>query len=179
MNLYLKWIADGLILLIGLILFFSSLLNNNLNLALAFLIAAIILWVINGLFFNTFSILTFSWIISSAGFLLSICVFFIYGIEQVAHPNGAIIFHSSGIAGSLGIGLFSLFPILFIRQINNQYTHSKSNKSNLNNFKDLKNTPDKSKTTEKGKSQITKEISSDDWEIATDEDIDSGKYDLS
>ena len=120
MILNLKKIAGGLILIIGIILFFSSLLQQNLNFALVSLTSALIFWVLFGLLLDTFDVQMFSWVISTSGLLLSIAVFFLYGIEEVAHPVGAIVFHSSGIAGSLGIFLVSLFPILIIYQINSQ-----------------------------------------------------------
>ena len=127
MNLYLKNIACGLILIIGLILFLSSLLNNDFNMALVSLTCALIFWVLFGLLLDTFDVEMFSWVIASAGFLLAISVFFVYGVEKVAHPVGAILFHSSGIAGSLGIVLFSLFPILIMYQINSQNITLKQN----------------------------------------------------
>ena len=96
MSLYLKRITSGLILVIGLILFFSSLLNNNINLALVFLISALLFWVAFGLFLDTFDVQLFSWIISTSGFLLALSVFFLYGVEEVAHPIGAIVFHTGG-----------------------------------------------------------------------------------
>ena len=33
--------------------------------------------------------------------LLALSIFFLYGIEEVPHPIGAIVFHSGGIAGAL------------------------------------------------------------------------------
>ena len=108
MNLNLKKIASGLILVIGLILFFSSLFNNNLNLALVSLTSTLIFWVVYGLLLDTFDVRIFSWVISTAGFLLAISIFFLYGVEEVPHPIGAIVFHMGGIAVALGIGLFSL-----------------------------------------------------------------------
>tara|TARA_Y100001970_G_scaffold292646_1_gene434821 strand:+ start:2998 stop:3483 length:486 start_codon:yes stop_codon:yes gene_type:complete len=158
MDLYLKKIASASILGIGLILFFSSLLNNNINLALVSLISALIFWVLFGLIVDAFDVEVFSWVISGAGFLLSICVFFIYGIEQVPHPIGAIVFHSGGIAGSLGIGFFSLFPILIMYQINN----TKKESSIINH--DIDNNDDNT------------EIMSDDWEIVTEEELNSGDF---
>ena len=154
MNLNLKNIAGGLILVIGLILFLSSLINNNINMALVSLICALIFWVLFGLLLDAFDVMIFSWVISSAGFLLAIAVFFIYGVEQVAHPVGAIVFHSGGIAGSLGIGLFSLFPILIMHQINSQNILQKPNL--ITNF--VKPSPET-------------ELEGDDWELATEEEL--------
>ena len=161
MNLYLKNIAGGLILIIGLILFFSSLINKNLNIALVFLTSSLLLWVIFGLYFDTFDVQIFSFVISTAGFLLAISVFFLYGVEEVAHPIGAIVFHSGGIAGSLGIGLFSLFPILIIHQLNSQNTPLKPNLTN--NSDDL---------------QHKSELESDDWDIATEEEFKSDDFEV-
>ena len=161
MNLYLKKIASGLILVIGLILFFSSLLNNNINMALVSITSALLFWVLFGLFFEIFDVQIFSWIISSAGLLLAISVFFLYGVEEVAHPVGAIVFHTGGIAGSLGIGLFSLFPILIMYQLNSQ---SSLIKPELINDNDV--TPPEP------------EVESDDWEIVTEEELSSGDFDV-
>ena len=127
MILNMKKISGGLILVIGLMMFFTSLLKNDINMALVSLTCALIFWVLCGLLLDTFDVQIFSWIISSAGFLLAISVFFLYGVEEVAHPVGAIVFHSGGIAGSLGIGLFSLFPILIMHQIvNHPFSHTLS-----------------------------------------------------
>tara|TARA_B100001029_G_scaffold96655_1_gene79371 strand:+ start:5000 stop:5491 length:492 start_codon:yes stop_codon:yes gene_type:complete len=162
MNLYLKNITSALILIIGLILFLSSILNNNINLALVYLSLTLIFWVVFSLLVDNFDVHIFSWIISSTGFILSIAIFFIYGIEEVAHPVGAIIFHTGGIASSLGIGLFSLFPILIIYQLNNQTKKSKL-LSIVNNKESKNNIP---------------ELESDDWEIANNEDINSNEFEI-
>jgi hypothetical protein len=161
MNLYLKNIVSGLILIIGLILFLSSLINKNINMALVSLTSALLIWVLFGLFLDTFDVQIFSLVISSSGFVLAITVFFIFGVEEVAHPIGAIIFHSGGIAGSLGIGLFSLFPILIMHQLNSQ---NSSAKPNLVNNIDNPN--------------HESEVESDDWEIATEEELQSDEFEV-
>jgi len=161
MNLDLKKIAGGLILIIGLILFFSSLIDNNLNLALVSLTSALILWVLYGLLFDVFDIQIFAWVISLSGFLLALSVFFVFGVEEMPHPIGAIIFHTGGIAGSLGIGLFSLFPILIMHQLNSQNIYAKHGV--------LMN--------EDG-SPATFNLKSDDWELATEEELKSGEFEV-
>ena len=153
--------AGSLILIIGLILFFSSLIDNKLNLALVFLTSSLIIWVIYGLLLDVFDVHIFAWVISFSGFLLALSVFFVFGIEEMAHPIGAIIFHTGGIAGSLGIGLFSLFPLLILHQIN---SHNISIKSGM-----LIN--------EDGSPSIPN-LESDDWELTTKEELQSGEYDL-
>ena len=161
MNLDLKKIASGMILFVGLILFFLSLANNNFNLALVALTSTLIFWVIYGLFFDAFDVRIFAFVISSAGFLLALSVFFLYGVEEVPHPVGAIVFHAGGIAGSLGIGLFSLFPLLILRQTN---MVSPAHTTTVNAAID--------------DSPPGPELESDDWEFAKEEELESGEFEV-
>ena len=153
--------VGGLILFIGLILFFSSLVDNNLNLALVSLTSALILWVIYGLLLDVFDVRIFAWVISLSGFLLALSVFFVFGVEEMPHPIGAIVFHSGGIAGSLGIGFFSLFPLLIIHQLNSQNISTKPRVlMNEDGFPAIPN------------------LESDDWELATEEERQSGEFEV-
>ena len=161
MNLGLKKIAGGLILIFGLILFFSSLINNNLNLALVSLTSALILWVIYSWFLDIFDVRIFAWVISLSGFLLALSVFFVFGVEEMPHPIGAVVFHTGGIASSLGIGFFSLFPLLILYQTNSQ---------NISTKPDLL-------INEEG-SHITSNIESDDWELATEKELQSDDFEI-
>jgi len=159
MNQHLKKIASGLILVIGLILFFSSLINNNLNLALVYLTSTLIFWVLYGLLLDDFDVRIFAWVISATGFLLAISIFFIYGIEEVPHPVGAIVFHSGGIAGALGMGLFSLFPFLIIHQLNSDKT-----------------IPISPTIVKKDDPPPEPDLESDDWEFVTEEELQSDEW---
>ena len=161
MNLDLKKMAGGLILLAGLFLFFSYLIDNNLNFALVSLTSALILWVIYGLLLDVFDVQIFAWVISLSGFLLALSVFFVFGVEEMPHPIGAIVFHTGGIAGSLGIGFFSLFPLLIIHQLNSQNISTKP--GILMNAEG---------------SPITSNLESDDWELATEEERQSGEFEV-
>ncbi|SVC28312.1 uncharacterized protein METZ01_LOCUS281166, partial [marine metagenome] len=89
-----KKIAGGLIFVIGVFAFIVSISNNNLNFALIYLTAALILWVLYSLLLDAFDVRVFAWIISASGFLVAISVFFMFGIEEVPYPVGAIVFHS-------------------------------------------------------------------------------------
>ena len=101
----------------------------------------------------------FAWVISSTGFLLAISVFFIFGVEEVPHPVGAIVFHAGGIAGALGMGLFSLFPLLIIHQLSSKKTTSPvTHKLNDNDA-----APDP-------------ELDSDEWEFASEDELQSGDW---
>ena len=161
MNLDLKKMAGSLILVVGLILFFSFLLDNNLNLALVSLTSALILWVIYGLLLDVFDVRIFAWVISLSGFLLALSVFFVFGVEEMPHPIGAIVFHTGGIAGSLGIGFFSLFPLLIMHQLNSQNISTKPGLlMNEDGFPAIPS------------------LESDDWELATEEEGLSGEFEV-
>jgi len=159
MNQNLKKIASGLILIVGLILFFSSLLNNHLNLSLVYLTSTLIIWVLYGLIFDDFDVHIFAWVISATGFLLAISIFFIYGVEEVPHPVGAIVFHAGGIAGALGMGLFSLFPLLIIHQLSSKKTTS----------------PATHQLNEDG-IHPDPELDSNEWEFATEDELQSSEW---
>jgi hypothetical protein len=110
---------------------------------------------------DVFDVRIFAWVISLSGFLLAVSVFFVFGVEEMPHPIGAIVFHSSGIAGSLGIGFFSLFPLLIIHQLNSQNISTKPRVlMNEDGFPAIPN------------------LESDDWELATEEERQSGEFEV-
>ena len=154
-----KKIPSGLILVIGLILFLSSLLNNNFNLALAYLTSTLFFWVLYGLLLDDLDMRIFAWVISATGFLVAISIFFIYGVEEVPHPVGAIVFHAGGIAGALGMGLFSLFPFLIMHQLSSD-----------------KITPMSTPVEKEIDTPPEPELESDDWEFATEDELQSGEF---
>ena len=83
-----------------------------------------------------------------------------YGIEEVPYPEGAIVFHSIGFAGALGIGLFSLFPILILHQIGG-------------NLKIQKKSSERPEFSIK---EPESEIFSEEWEMASNDDLYSGEF---
>ena len=161
MNMNLKKMSGGLILVIGVFAFILSISYNNLNFALIYLTSTLILWVLYGLLLDVFDVRIFAGIISASGFLVAISVLVMFGIEEVSYPIGAIVFHSGGFAGALGIGLFSLFPILILYQIG---TTSAKGKPDVRQ--------------EWSKKEPTPEIFSEDWEIASDTDLQSSEFEM-
>ena len=154
----LKKILSAIIIIIGFFAFIISTSNNNFNLGLIYLTSTIILWVSFGIALDVFDLRLFAGLISLSGFMVAISVFFLFGIEQVPYPVGAIIFHLEGISSALGISLFSLFPIITLSHI--ELEQSKSIKSGFPN-----------------QSQNKPEIVIDDeWEIASEDDLQSGEF---
>ena len=156
-----KKIAGGLIFIIGIFAFIVSIFNNNLNFALIYLTAALILWVLYSLLLDAFDVRIFSWIISASGFLVAVSVFFMFGIEEVPYPVGAIVFHSGGLAGALGIGFFALFPILVLHHTGAKKLPQITREEPVM-FRE----------------EMEPEIESNEWEMASDDDLQSGEFEI-
>ena len=161
MNIDLKNILSVLILIIGFFAFVLLTTNNNFNLGLIYLTSTLILWVSYVLIIDSFDIRLFAIIVSTAGFFVALSVFFMFGIEEVPFPVGAIIFHPKGIASALSISFFSLFPIIFLYHAGFEMP--------------MKIKPPKIKLS-KEKPKII--INDDEWEIATEDDLQSGEFEL-
>ena len=156
-----KKIAGSLILVSGVFAFIVSIYNNNLNFALIYITTSLILWVLYGLILDVFDVCIFAWIISASGFLVAVSIFFMFGIEEVPYPVGAIVFHSGGLAGALGIGFFALFPILILHQTGADKLPQITRTEPIIFREDME-----------------PEIESNEWEVASDDDLQSGEFEV-
>ena len=158
MNLCNKNYISYLVLLVGLICYCCYIHTMQFIPATIVMSTSLLLWVAFNCYFDTFDRLLFSKILSISGIIISISIFFIFGIEEVPFPTGALMFHSYGIAISLLMILLSLLPLLFINEHISQPISSSTQTSYIE-------TP-KSDTT------------NDDWDIATEHDLESGDYEI-
>ena len=127
------------------------------------MLASLLLWIAFNIHFDMFNKIAFAKVLCYSGILLSITIFFLFGIEEVPFPEGALLFHSYGIALSLFVILLSIIPILFTTNIeittmptNSQSSQITGQPSNITQSEEL----------------------DDDWEIATDEDMQSDDYEV-
>ena len=102
-----------LILAGGLFLYLWNITDNQFAYATIFMTGSILLWMFIGFTTDSFNNKEFAQILSGAGFLLALSVFFLYGLEEMPYPAGAIVFHSNGIAKALGLGIVASLPLLF------------------------------------------------------------------
>ena len=163
MNNDFKKILSALILITGCLAFILSTSNNNLATGLIYLTSTIIIWLAYVLILDIFNVYMFASIISLSGFLVAIAILFLFGIEQVPYPIGAIVFHLEGIAGALGIGLFSFFPLIPLYYIDVQ--------KNLSHV-----TPPKKNKDDSIEPKII--LDDEEWEIASENDLNSGEFEL-
>ena len=133
----------------GGLVYMNLALFSNFNYALFSLVITLFTFVIFSLILDLFNIKEFIIILSTCGIILSITTFFYYGVEEVAYPYGAILFHFEGILKSLIVLFVSLLPILFLYKGNDK----------INN-------------------KLVVDYNDSEWEVATSDDLDSGQYDL-
>ena len=128
------------------------------------MLLTLLFWIAFNLYYDTFNNITFSKILSFFGLLLSISIFFFYGVEELAYPKGALLFHSSGIALSLLTLLLSILPLLFIRH-QSSFLDAPNNQST-----EMEHTH----CDDVGDSQANL----DDWQLSSDDDIESGDFEV-
>ena len=151
-------LISRLILGIGFFLYLWNIITNEFPYATIFLTGAILLWMFWGFTTNTFNQTEFAKLLSGSGFLLALSVFFLYGLEQMSYPAGAIVFHSDGIAKALGLGIAAFLPLLFgIENIS-------STSTNTNQHDNTK--------------KQTLVVDDEDFELANTDDLTSGEWDL-
>ena len=123
---------------------------------------SLLLWIAFNIYCNSLDKALLARILSLSGIILSLSVFFIFGVEEAPFPVGAIIFHAYGISIALLMFLLSLLPLLFMNNIDlspHQETSPQSLSSQNMASEDAYNVDDH-------------------WEIATDSDLESGDFEV-
>jgi len=150
-----------LILAGGVFLYLWNIIDNQFIYATIFMGCSMLLWIFVGLSTNSFNNKNFAYVLSGAGFLLAISVFFLYGLEEMPYPTGAIVFHSEGIAKALGIGIVASLPLLF------DVSTVKTN-----------NNPDTQTNSVSTSTDPTIVVDDEDYELADVTDLTSGEFDI-
>ena len=120
-------------------------------------------------YLDTFDTITFSKILSSMGLIFAISFFFFFGVEEVPIPKGAMLFSASGIAITLFIIFASILPLLYVIHGDNSIEPVNLPSSQV--------APQPQATNAIESSSSLDDID-DDWEIATEEDLESGNFEV-
>ena len=120
-------------------------------------------------YLDTFDTITFSKILSSMGLIFAISFFFFFGVEEVPVPKGAMLFNASGIAITLFIIFASILPLLYVIHGDNSIEPVNLPSSQV--------APQPQATSAIESSSSLDDID-DDWEIATEEDLESGNFEV-
>ena len=149
-----------LILAGGLFLYLWNITDNQFTYATICMAGSILLWMFIGFTTDSFDNKKFAQVLSGAGFLLAVSVFFLYGLEEMPYPTGAIVFHSDGIAKALGLGIAASLPLLF------GIVGVETNKTDVQT------------STPSAPVEPTIIVEHDDFELADVEDLTSGEFDI-
>jgi len=150
----------NLLLIAGLIFYLCFVINNNLAVATISLLLFLYVWILGNMYHDKFNIYDLIHISGYVGLLFSITYFFMYGVEEVPYPEGAIMFHSPEIAFSLFVCFISTVIVLYAK---------------------FSSPPKAVPQTEKRRPLPQKqheEIKREEWEEATLEDLESGAFEL-
>ena len=142
-------------IILGYIVYIILLIKTSLSFAVLWIMFVIYLWLLSSLSLKKYTYNAFLYVLCSSGMAVSISFFFLKGVEELPYPQGALMFHIDGIAKS-----FFLFFICTIPVIINKYTKTTNHKS--------------TKTTKTNQEKPSPE--EEQWEEATQEDLESGNY---
>jgi len=141
-------------ILLGCALYFYFIIETTFSLAIIWLIFIVYLWLFTSILLEQYNRNIFINILCVFGILVSITLFFVSGVEELAYPEGALIFHTEGITKALLLFFISSVPLIVIN----------------------KNTP-RNQTLNLKPTKKTEEKNNDDkWEEATLDDLQSGNF---
>ena len=134
---------------IGYIVYIFLIIQTTFSLAALWMMFIVYLWLLSSLYLNKYTFNAFLYIICSAGMALAISFFFLQGVEELPYPEGALMFHTDGIAKSFFLFFICTVPLILV----------------------------KSKTRRcESQPKLNKSSGTETWEEATPEDLDSGNY---
>ena len=142
-------------ILIAYMLYVVILVTTSLTVAILWTIFNVYLWLVCSITFKTYNVKSFIYILCYSGMIIAISIFFIAGVEQLAYPEGALMFNVENIMKACLLFFVSTVPIILFT-----YNSSAS----------VASSPIKEKANKNGK------VNSEEWEEATLEDINSGHY---
>ena len=169
MKIDLNKIVNVFILIIGHIFFFLNIANNVAFAAIAILVMFLI-WMIWNRVADTLDLNSFFTLLATSGLIIAITILVVFGIEPIGTRKGTLIhFHGVGIAIALGVFFLTLLPYIVF---NLKFKLPKPfNITLVSGFKQ--------------KSNQTKKVEEDkyvvgdaNWEIASNDDIESGDYNI-
>ena len=144
-------------IIISYVLYIVLLVCSSLPIAVIWIIFNIYLWLLCSITLKTYNIISFIYILCSAGIAISLSLFFIQGVEELAYPPGALMFNLENIVKACLLFFICTIPLIILA----------FNKNNPKETTFMQKTSNK-KQPEKGSR----------WEEATKEDLQSGNYEI-
>ena len=144
-------------IIISYILYIVFLVCLSFPVAVLWIIFNIYFWLLCSITVKTYNIISFIYILCSAGIAIAISLFFIQGVEELAYPQGAVMFNVEHIVKA-GLLFFLCTIPLIVLALNKKNSKETTRTRKAN----------KQKEPEKGSQ----------WEEATKEDLRSGNYEI-
>ena len=144
-------------ILLGFCIYVYFAIQNTLSIAIVSLIFFIYLWLFTNIILNKYNFSSFIKLIGISGILVSITLFFMYGVEEIPYPEGAIVFHLEGMAKAFLLFFFSSIPLIL--------SNNKFQSWSLAAPPSTKDSDSKDQEYDKEK-----------WEEASLEDVESGNF---
>ena len=140
-------------ILLGCAVFLYFIIYSSISFAILWAIFIIYVWLFTSLLFGQYHFQKFVYLTCSFGIVLSISLFFIHGVEELAYPEGALMFHLEGVVKSLILFFVSSTPLILMYK--------------KNSF---------SKETSNTKKHRVPKYNQEQWEEASIEDLESGDF---
>ena len=106
-------------ILLGYLMFLYFVSETTISSAVLCLMFFIYIWLFTSLYLNQYTFTSFVYVLCGSGILVAISLFFLIGVEEVAYPQGALMFHAEGIAKSLFVFFISSLPLILANKENN------------------------------------------------------------
>ena len=150
--------------LLGLSVYFVFISQQQLSVAIIWFVFVVYGWTILSIILKTYKLQDFVYIVCFSGIVVAITLFFMNGVEEVPFPKGAVQFKADGIAQSLLLFFIFTLPLIIYSQKNLSVLENNAAPRISINTDDLKS---------------SEKAHGNQWEEATQDDLDSGKYELS
>jgi len=151
--------------LLGIIVYFIFLSNQQFSLGIVWLIFVLYGWTVISILVQSYSLQSFIYALCGFGIIVAITLFFMNGVEEVPFPKGAIQFKLDGIAQSLVVFFIFTVPLIVYQQ------QTKDNAPVTPLAKIEKGRIEKISENKKLENNDNSE-----WEEATIEDLESGRF---
>jgi len=158
--------AFNFLLAIGTIVYLFFVFNHNLPMAMIAFILFLYVWIIGKSYYKSFDIYELLNKTGYFGALFAITFFFMFGIEEVPYPEGAIVFHPKEIALSLIVFIVSHIIVLYSKDWLSALREAEE--------ENHENTISTAPTT--NKVLVPRGNQAEGWEEATLEDLESGNF---
>ena len=177
MNIDFQKITGGLILTLGMVLFLFIIIAKEFMFAIIVASFTLISWILyQVLIKNQINYKLIGNIIFLSGLIIGISVFFVFGVEQIAYPEGSIKFKASGIAKSLGVILFSMVPALIFYLIEDAFPKLSTTQNKI--LKEVSMKEDLPIISSPKKQIEDKNYNEDDWEEVSEKDLSEEEYEI-